>query len=96
MGEGSHHFLAHSREDNVGVAVRDIQAGETVRGVLLEGGGVLAVEATELIPFGHKLALCSIRTGDSVRRYGKTIGHATAAISAGAHVHVHNLKSNRF
>ncbi len=43
------------------------------------------------IPFGHKVALRGIPRGQPVRKYGVVIGHATANISSGDHVHVHNL-----
>lgn len=43
------------------------------------------------IPFGHKVALCDIEKGAPVVKYGVVIGTATATISKGEHVHVHNL-----
>ncbi len=47
------------------------------------------------IPFGHKFALGPITAGSEVRKYGVVIARATMEISAGAHVHVHNIESNR-
>ena len=47
------------------------------------------------IPRGHKVALRAIRQGEMVVKYGSTIGHASADIAAGAHVHVHNVASDR-
>jgi altronate dehydratase len=44
----------------------------------------------ESIPFGHKVARQEIAKGDSVIKYGVTIGKATTTIRAGEHVHVHN------
>jgi altronate dehydratase len=44
------------------------------------------------IPFGHKVALCPIQTGQPVVKYGVTIGTATQDIETGAHVHVHNCR----
>lgn len=43
---------------------------------------------------GHKYALRSIAAGENVIKYGMPIGHATAEIPAGAHVHTHNLATN--
>jgi len=43
------------------------------------------------IPFGHKAALSALSKGQPVRKYGVVIGHATADISSGDHVHFHNL-----
>jgi len=43
---------------------------------------------------GHKYALCDIKEGENVIKYGFPIGHATSDIKAGEHVHSHNLKTN--
>ena len=43
---------------------------------------------------GHKYALCDIAAGENVIKYGNPIGHATADIRRGDHVHTHNLKTN--
>lgn len=44
------------------------------------------------IPFGHKVALREIRSGEPIIKYGVPIGVATNDISPGMHVHVHNCK----
>jgi altronate hydrolase len=57
-------------------------------------GTVLASEGVtvaSLVPPGHKVAVRAIRAGAPVRRYDQVIGHATADIAPGQHVHVHNL-----
>jgi altronate hydrolase len=43
---------------------------------------------------GHKYALCEIKKGENIIKYGSPIGHATADIAAGDHVHTHNTKTN--
>ena len=43
---------------------------------------------------GHKYALVPIKKGENVIKYGSPIGHATADIEVGEHVHTHNLKTN--
>ena len=43
---------------------------------------------------GHKYALCDIKKGENVIKYGNPIGHATADIKAGEHVHTHNVATN--
>ena len=43
---------------------------------------------------GHKYAARDIRCGENVIKYGQPIGHATADIREGEHVHTHNLKTN--
>ena len=46
------------------------------------------------IETGHKYAICDIKCGENVIKYGNPIGHATCDIKAGEHVHTHNLKTN--
>ena len=43
---------------------------------------------------GHKYALRDIKEGENVIKYGMPIGHATAFIPAGEHVHTHNVATN--
>ena len=43
---------------------------------------------------GHKYALCDIKTGENIIKYGNQIGHATADIKKGEHIHTHNMKTN--
>ena len=43
---------------------------------------------------GHKYALCDIKCGENVIKYGNPIGHATEDIKKGDHVHSHNMKTN--
>ncbi|MCC6303747.1 MAG: altronate dehydratase [Rhodobacteraceae bacterium] len=70
-------------DDNVLIALADLAAGATAEGF----PGPLPGP----VPRGHKLAAQAIAPGERVIRYGQTIGAATAAIAAGAHVHSHNL-----
>ena len=43
---------------------------------------------------GHKYALCDIKAGENIIKYGNPIGHATIDIKKGEHVHSHNVKTN--
>ena len=43
---------------------------------------------------GHKYALCDIKQGENIIKYGSPIGHATCDIKKGDHVHTHNVKTN--
>lgn len=80
-------LLRLSPADNVAVALRDLAAGEAAR-------LGLAVHLTaEAIPFAHKLALEALASGAVVRKFGVPIGRTTAAVAAGALVHVHNIES---
>ena len=44
---------------------------------------------------GHKYARCPIAQGDDIVKYGMPIGHATAPIAQGEHVHCNNVATNR-
>jgi (2R)-sulfolactate sulfo-lyase subunit alpha len=89
-------FLIHEIADNVGVAVVDIQAGQTVTGGGLNNGQRVQLTAREEIPLGHKIALQDLAAGSTVIKYGEDIGKVVASIRAGEHVHVHNLKTKRW
>lgn len=74
--------------DNVAVVLRDFAKGERI----LEDG--LNVELHEDVKRGHKVAIKDIAQGENVIKYGNPIGHATAFIPEGTHVHIHNTKTN--
>lgn len=71
--------------DNVAVARVALPPGAELR---VNG---LMVATLEAIPVGHKVALQDIGAGETVHRYGQSIGRARVAIEAGRHVHTHNL-----
>ena len=52
-------------------------------------------EALQVIPFGHKIAICNILKNEQIIKYGEEIGIATMDIKVGEHVHVHNVDSTR-
>ena len=78
-----------SAEDNVATALESLDAGQTVQ------AGAASVTVAEAIPRGHKVALWAIPAGAIVIKYGSAIGHASSDIAAGAHVHTHNVASDR-
>ncbi len=49
------------------------------------------VRVSAMIPAGHKVALRDVAEGSPIRRYGQIIGFATRPVTAGQHVHSHNL-----
>lgn len=89
-------ILLHEISDDVGVAAMDIQAGEEIEAVTLEGAPVMTVKVIEDVPLGHKVAMRSMPENHHVQEYGRSIGYAAQAIPLGAHVHVHNIKSLRW
>lgn len=81
-------FLYLASGDNIAVATRALPAGTTV---ILTGN---EVELKSTIDVGHKFAVCRIRTGEKVVKYGAPIGSASADIAPGEYVHIHNLQSD--
>jgi altronate dehydratase len=77
-----------SDQDNVAVAVKNIAQGATLE---IDGRTLTALDP---IPFAHKIALRAIEKDGRVLKYGVPIGRAKAAIEAGRHVHVHNIRSD--
>ena len=78
-------ILLHS-DDDVVIATDQVVGGTIVDGIMVKG----------LIPPGHKIARHDIARGCHVLRYSQIIGFASKAISAGEHVHTHNLEMGNF
>ncbi len=72
------------RKDNVAVALEALKKGYTEQGISL----------IDDVPCAHKVALCDMKEGDTVIKYGCPIGHLTRDVRAGEHIHEHNLKTN--
>jgi altronate hydrolase len=81
--------LLISAADNVATALEPLDPGRTVR------IGAITITIVEAIPRGHKVALCAIRAGERVVKYGSPIGSASSDIAPGTHVHTHNVASAR-
>jgi len=77
-------YLIINKNDNVAIALKDLQKGAEMCSVLLK----------ESISRGHKFALKEIKKGENVVKYGYPIGHATKNILPGEHVHSHNIETN--
>ena len=92
----AHNFLVHAPDDVVGVAVQDIEPGEGVPGKVQSNGEQLQLDVLDPVPLGHKIALRDLKAGEQVIKYGVPIGRATRDIRAGEHVHVHNVKGERW
>jgi altronate dehydratase len=81
--------LVISDRDNVATALVRLAPGTSLE----VDGATLTVRDT--IPSGHKVALTTIAAGNAVIKYGSPIGTASIDIPQGAHVHTHNVASNR-
>ncbi len=91
------HFVVHEEGDSVGVVVVEgVSAGEVLTGWVMEDDQTINVTARNDIPLGHKLAILDLPAQATVIKYGVDIGRTIAPISAGEHLHVHNVKTKRW
>ncbi|MDO6565156.1 UxaA family hydrolase [Amphritea sp. 1_MG-2023] len=91
------HFLVHDKDDSVGVAVVEtIKAGMQVTGYKMDTNEEITLKALSDIPLGHKIALKDLAVGDTIIKYDQDMGKVVAAIQAGDHAHVHNIKTKRW
>lgn len=81
-------FVRLAAADNILVATTTLAAGDT----LTVGGQAVTLAAP--LSLGHKIAAGPIRAGETVTKYNFPIGVATEDIPTGAHVHVHNMRSD--
>ena len=91
------HFVVHDEGDSVGVVVVEgIKAGEDLTGWIMDQDKTITFKAKSDIPIGHKLAIRDLAEGDTVIKYGVDIGRVVRGITAGEHLHVHNVKTKRW
>jgi hypothetical protein len=88
MQNSEQYFLRLSPRDNVLVVVKAITEGQELE---IEGVKIIA---SKTIPFGHKVAARALNVGEKIVKFGMPIGSSTTTISAGEHVHTHNLQSD--
>jgi altronate dehydratase small subunit len=77
-----------SPQDNCLIAAARLEAGTHVE---IEGERVTLAKTIDL---GHKVARRALEKDEKVLRYGAVIGHVTAAVARGEHLHTHNLESD--
>ncbi|MCR4956839.1 MAG: UxaA family hydrolase [Lachnospiraceae bacterium] len=81
--------------DNVAtIFANDIKDGMEVE-IRDKKGNKQPVKVIGDVPYGHKIAVKDIKTGEQIIKYGEEIGVATHDIKLGEYVHVHNLDSMR-
>nr|WP_295675448.1 altronate dehydratase family protein [uncultured Intestinibacter sp.] len=81
-------FIKINIKDNIVVALKDINKGETIE------VDSKKITLKEDVKRGHKIAIEDIKEGSDAIKYGYEIGHATKNITSGEWVHTHNLKTN--
>jgi hypothetical protein len=75
-------------DDNVLIVVSPVSPGDRD---LVDGRELVF---TQNIAIGHKVAAREIKAAEKVYKCGVPIGSAKELIPAGAHMHLHNLKSD--
>ncbi|MEM7072483.1 MAG: UxaA family hydrolase [Pseudomonadota bacterium] len=92
------HVLIHNHRDNVGVMVVEESSEDRIKAlcVVTEDDSEFIMESVSPVPLGHKIALKSLKAGDTVIKYGVDIGRLIEDVHPGSHVHVHNLKTKRW
>ena len=76
-------------EDNVATAIRPLAPGQTVN------VGATGIVVIDKIPQWHKFAICNIKSGQKVFKFGMPIGVAKQQICVGEHVGSHNLETTQ-
>ena len=82
-------YVYMTDKDNVVTMIRQLNAGEAI-----EVDGV-KIKANQDIPVYHKIAIEEIKTGETVVKYGESIGTASYDIHIGDWVHTQNLEPGR-
>ena len=91
------HFVLHDARDTVAVVVVEgVKAGTSMTGWIMDEDKTMSLAARQDISIGHKVALKDMAPGDTVLKYGIDMGKVTAAIKAGEHAHVQNIKTKRW
>ena len=81
-------LIVLNKNDNVGVSQFIIPEKTKINGQ--------EISTIDPIPFGHKVCLKPINKGDPIIKYDQIIGFASKNITAGEHVHSHNLEFKEF
>nr|WP_136252041.1 altronate dehydratase family protein [Ningiella ruwaisensis] len=95
MSSASLNAIRVHPRDNIAVAVKNLSKGDALAlqsaPAKNEGLSTSEVFVSEDINSGHKIALCDIKQGAYILKFGQIIGEAKQHICAGEHVHVHNI-----
>lgn len=83
--QSSEALLILNPTDSVAVARKPLSSGEVL------DLGETTITIKDEVATGHKVAIVDVAEGGPVTKYGYQIGEASQPISAGQHVHLHNL-----
>ena len=81
-------LLQIHKNDNVVIVVASVHLGDNE---VIDGRNITFAQE---IGIGHKVAAKPIKAGEKVYKCGVPIGSAKEEIPLGAHIHLHNLKSD--
>jgi hypothetical protein len=74
--------------DNILVCVSPITCGERL---LIDDTFIISVQPVDV---GHKVARRALSSGEKIIKYGAPIGSMSESAECGAHVHMHNMRSD--
>jgi len=87
-------WVVDEEKDNVAnILSNDVKKDMVVPVTVM--GKELGIKVSADIPYGHKVAIYPIKTGETILKYGLSIGKAIADIAVGEHVHIHNIEPVR-
>ena len=84
-------YVVDEVKDNVATILsNDIKKGMNIPVTFDGEEHQITVDAD--IPYGHKVAIRTIEKGETIWKYGLSIGRAIEDIKVGDHVHLHNIE----
>ena len=87
--------LVLHEKDNVANLIGPGKKGQKVECRIEGKTDRTTVELLDDIPSNHKFAFRDIAAGDTIVKYGLSVGKASKDIKKGQYVHAHNIESNR-
>ncbi len=82
-------------KDNVATVFSNGVAVGTAITTYDKNGTSVEIIAASDVPFGHKIAVRYIKSGEPIVKYGEIIGDANTDIKTGEYVHIHNMEARR-
>ena len=90
-------IIIHDEKDNVGVVVIEkITPNQECSCWVMENDKTVNIKSLNEILLGHKIAMIDFKEGDTIIKYGHDIGKVVKSIKKGEHVHVHNVKTQKW
>jgi len=87
-------WVVDGEKDNVATILENGMSRNSVVPVEL-GNDEIEITLKDDIFYGHKVAIKPIKEGETVFKYGLSIGRAIKDVEVGEHVHLHNIEPLR-